>query len=51
MMTPQDDASDTSQPADDPIFINARLEMPLGVEHEIGQLLPIVSGAHLKALR
>ena len=49
MMTPQDDASDTSQPADDPIFINARLEMPLGVEHEIGQLLPIVSGAHLKA--
>ena len=49
MMTPQDDASDSSQPADDPIFINARLEMPLGVEHEIAQLLPIVSGAHLKA--
>jgi hypothetical protein len=49
MVNPQDENVDASQPGDDPIFINARLELPLGVEHEVGQLLPIVTGAHLRA--
>ena len=35
-------------PAEDPIFLNARLEVPPELEPETEQLLPIVVGAHVR---
>ena len=38
-----------SSPSEDPIFVQARHEVPASLEYQISELLPIVVGAHLKA--
>ena len=51
MTSPIPDDSTQPAPSEDPIFLNARLEVPPELEPEIEQLLPIVVGAHMRAER
>lgn len=49
MNSPIPDDAGTPSPSEDPIFLNARLEVPPEFDPETEQLLPIVVGAHVRS--